>query len=90
MSDGKIQYDEDQLPSLRIRTQITTEEGVPDIEIRTPNSLMYIEVKVAPNRAGAQFMNILHPSSMIPRFSEPAFRLQQYSMALILSGLNLT
>jgi hypothetical protein len=46
ISDSKIHYDEDELPSLRIRTQISTEEGVPDIEIRTPKSLLYVEVKV--------------------------------------------
>ena len=46
ISGGKIKYDEDELPSLRIRTQSTTEEGIPDIEIRTPKSLMYVEVKV--------------------------------------------
>ena len=54
ITNNKICLDVDDLLNLNIQTQVSTDEGVPDIEFRVNDCLIYIEVKVesgfAPNQ----------------------------------------
>lgn len=46
LSEKKLPLDLKKLKSLNISTQVSTELGKPDIELRTSDSLVYIEVKI--------------------------------------------
>jgi hypothetical protein len=46
LTNGLLKLTDNDLDKISIKTQVLTELGVPDIEIRTHNSLVYIEIKV--------------------------------------------
>jgi len=46
LSSNKLWDDEDKSKRISIQSQIKTDEGIPDIEVRSIDKLMYIEVKV--------------------------------------------
>lgn len=46
LTDSKVLLDKEQIEFVEIKTQSTTEQGRPDIEIRFHNILIFIEVKI--------------------------------------------
>ena len=46
LSSKKIDWEEEESRRISIQSQIKTDEGIPDIEIRSVDKLMYIEVKI--------------------------------------------
>ena len=46
LSSKKIDWEEEESRRISIQSQIKTDEGIPDIEIRSIDKLMYVEVKM--------------------------------------------
>ncbi len=46
LSGGRIELSSDEVATIEIRTQVDVRQGRPDLELRTPNVLVWLEVKV--------------------------------------------
>ena len=92
LSSNKLQWSKEESKRISIQSQIKTDEGIPDIEVRSIDKLMYIEVKVESDFSHNQikrYKNVLKKSDFIKKryfCSKLAFS-YYWGWPLVISGV---